>query len=125
MDWRIKDALERQKDKQDFLYWKRDQRKVRPLVRHNDNNYRIKYRINPSQTKRCNAFQKKMNAMIDRNPRGKIGKTINNDWSRLFNEPCKYRRIEVHTWLDAEGYLDYICMYDIIDKIKQKRKQNE
>ena len=122
MDWRIKDALERQKHKDEFLFWKRDQRKIRPLVRHNDNNYRIKYRINPSQVKRCNAFQKKINKLIDRNPREKIGKTINNDWSRLFNEPCKYNGIEVHTWLDAKGYIDFKTIYDIINEIKRRKK---
>jgi len=125
MDWRVKEALERQKDKRDFLWWKKDQRKIRPIVRHYDENKWVKYRVNPAQVKRCNHFQKKMNKLIDRNPRGKIGKTINNNWSRLFNNPCKYNGIEINTWLDAKGYLDYICMYDIIDKIKQKRKENE
>ena len=124
MDWKVKEALERQKDKREFLYWKKDQRKVKPRVHHYDENKRIKYRINPSQVKRCNYLQKKMNKLIDRNPRGKIGKTIDNDWSRLFNEPLKYNGIRVHTWLESKGYLDYISIYDIINKIKKKRNEN-
>jgi hypothetical protein len=122
MDWRVKEAIERQKHKDEFLFWKRDQRKIRPLVRHYDENKRVKYRVNPSQVKRCNYFQKKLNKLIDRNPRGKIGKTIDNDWSRLFNEPLKYNGIKVHTWLELKGYIDFKTIYDIINKIKKKRK---